>query len=307
MTDKNSLKGNIFEIQRFSVHDGPGIRTTVFMKGCPLTCRWCHNPEGIGSSAEIAFFPNKCIACGRCIDICKHGAHRMEDGVHMYDRTDCRLCGSCAEECCSLALTLVGEEMTASKVIEEVLLDVPFYKTSGGGMTLSGGEPTYQSDFACALLALAREAGVDCVVETSGHCKWQVLEQMLPMVSMFLFDIKDTDPERHEQHTGVGTDLIHENLRKLHHAGAAIMLRCPIVPGLNDLSIHFEGIAALANEMPNLLGVEIMPYHRLGEDKVARFGLDAHDRVASETPPKELIDDWLTKLRDLGVDATVSG
>ena len=295
-----AVTGRIFEIQRFSIHDGPGIRTTVFVKGCALHCQWCHNPEGISPDPELSFFAGKCIGCGYCFSVCSRGAHKTIEDAHVVDRAACRACGHCARECYGKALELVGREISAAEALEQVVRDRPFYETSGGGMTLSGGEPIGQIAFAESLLREAKGAGLHCCVETSGHGAYERLDRILPYVDLWLYDYKDTDPRRHRQYTGVSNRRILANLRALHEAGAHVLLRCPIVPGCNDRDDHFDGIAALAAELPNLRGVEVMPYHRLGESKTERFGMDSR-RIRSQPPQPQTVNSWIAALATRGV------
>jgi pyruvate formate lyase activating enzyme len=293
----HTIQGTIFEIQRFSIHDGPGIRTTVFLKGCPLNCAWCHNPEGISARPHLSFVPEKCIGCGYCFRACPKVAHSWQDGRHVLDREVCVACGTCAAECYAGGLELVGRSITVGEALDEVLRDEPFYQTSGGGMTLSGGEPLYQIEFSEALLDAAKQAGLHCCVETSGCAPY---ERLRPSTDLFLYDIKESDPERHRQYTGAGVEQILDNLRILHARGARLRLRCPIVPGYNDRPDHFEGIAALARSLPGLDGVEVMPYHSFGDSKLDRMGLSAEGRAQSRIPEAPEIAGWVKCLRDLG-------
>ena len=301
MSDRptSRLSGKIFEIQRFSIHDGPGIRTTVFMKGCPLRCWWCHNPEGLVASPHLSFINKKCLRCGYCLQVCPQGAHAFIDGVHFLDRKKCLVCGTCVQECYSGALEIVGRESTVEEVMATVLRDRPFYEYSGGGMTLSGGEPTLQIDFCEALLRSAKDEGLNTGLETCGFSPYDRLERLLPLVDLFLFDLKETDSDLHRKYTGVGNKLILDTLRRLHEAKARLLLRCPIVPGLNDRADHFEALAQMARELPRLEGIEIMPYHALGTDKRERLGLD--QGAFYQVPEKATIEAWSRRLAESGV------
>lgn len=294
------VTGMVFDIQRFCIHDGPGIRTTVFLKGCPLNCLWCHNPEGISPQPQLSFMPDRCIGCRKCMEVCSRGGHREESGKHVLDRTKCVVCGACAAACCCGALEVVGRRMSVAEVMAEVLSDRPFYVTSGGGMTLSGGEPLMQMEFSAALLQAARAEDVSTCVETSGLIDSARLMNLLPLVDLFLYDVKDTDPAHHRSNTGADNAKILENLRLLHDAGAKIILRLPIVPGLNDRADHFEGIARLWGRLPRLAGAEIMPYHPLGRGKNGRFGLLDRGELAA-APDEATVRQWCSRLGSLGV------
>ena len=296
------MTGAIFDIQRFSIHDGPGIRTTVFFKGCPLNCAWCHNPEGISRAHLLSFRPALCIGCGYCFRTCPLQCHRMEDGKHFLERARCEACGRCAAECYAGALELVGREASVEGIMREVLRDKAFYDNSGGGLTLSGGEPLMQPDFAFALLGAAKDAGLHCCVETSGCAARASFDLVRPKVDLFLYDIKETDSARHVEFTGRPNDQILANLRHLHGEGANIILRLPMIPGYNDRPDHFDGIAALARDLPGLKGVEIMPYHQLGENKVERFAMNQSARAKAAAPEPGIVDDWVRELRRRGVN-----
>ena len=300
-TAAGTLTGRIFEIQRFSIHDGPGIRTTVFLKGCPLRCLWCHNPESRRPESQLSFMPDKCIGCGYCLKTCSRGAHKLVDGKHVLDRKVCVVCGDCTRECYAGALELVGKDVTVQAALDEVLRDRPFYDNSGGGITLSGGEPLLQIEFSAALLQAAKTAGLHNCIETCSQVDYERIERVRPFVDLFLCDFKETDPARHREFTGVSNDRILANLRRLHASGAAMRLRCPIIPGLNDRDDHFAGIAALAKELKNCEGVELMPYHRLGESKLDRLGLRDIPRAVSQPPERDTVNGWIAKLTGLGV------
>lgn len=295
------MRGRIFDIQRFCLHDGPGIRTTVFMKGCPLRCPWCHNPEGRTPGAELSFMADRCVGCGYCLRLCPRGAHVIRDGQHVLNRDVCIACGRCAEGCAGGALELIGREVSAAEVLAVVRRDKPFYETSGGGMTLSGGEPTAQPDFALALLQAARAEGLHTALETCGYVRFEELARLLPFVDLVLYDLKELDDARHREWVGVPNAMILENLRRAHDAGHAIVLRLPIIPGYNDRPDHFEVIANLARSLPKLRGVEILPYHPLGTSKAARLGYAAGREAMAPTPEAAKVAEWAAALSRLGV------
>ena len=269
-----NVKATVFDIQRFSVHDGPGIRTTVFLKGCPLNCIWCHNPESKSSRPEIMIYGKSCVGCGECLNACLGKLHKFDDKLHTVDRVSCNGCGKCASACVSGAITLCGKEMSAAEVLSEVVRDKSFYDNSGGGVTVSGGEPLMHTDFCYALFTLAKGEGISTACETSGFGKWENLERLASVTDIFLFDYKETSAERHREYTGMDNSLILDNLARLDSIGAKIVLRCPIIPGLNDREEHFLGIADVANRHPSILRVELEPYHSLGKSKADAIGKD---------------------------------
>ncbi len=295
------MTGRIFDIQRFCIQDGPGIRTTVFLKGCPLHCTWCHNPESISPKPLLSYSADKCVACGACFGRCPERAlAKAGGGKAAVERTRCTLCGKCAEVCDAKALEMVGRDATPEEVIEVVLRDREYYEASGGGMTLSGGEPLFQPAFAEALMREAKRYKLHTAVETSGFADWSVFERMMPVTDLFLFDCKETDPQLHASFTGQTNVGIRKNLRALHAAGANILLRCPMIPEYNARKEHLVGIAALARELPNLKGVELLPYHRLGRPKVNRFGLVSRMPESVKPPEGPEIDGWVLYLRQRG-------
>lgn len=265
-------KALVFNIQKFSVNDGPGIRTTVFLKGCMLDCLWCHNPESKSMKPQLMYHEKLCIGCGECLKVCPKEVHSVgENGAHLIARNECISCGKCVEACVG-ALELVGKEMSVKEILKEVLKDKAFYKNSGGGMTVSGGEPLMKPEFMLSLLRAAKEVGLHNCIETSGFARWEDIEALIPYVDIFLWDVKETDSVHHKEYTGVPNDRILENLRKLNAAGADIILRCPIIPGYNDRKEHLEAIAALAEELDNVQRVDVEPYHPLGKSKCEGLG-----------------------------------
>lgn len=262
--------GLVLDIQRFSVHDGPGIRTTVFLQGCSLRCPWCHNPEGIPAGPVLRCAAARCSLCGACVAACPQGVHGVASGRHILRRALCRQCGACVAVCPTGALRLSSSAMSAEEVAAVVAEDLPFYRRSGGGMTLSGGEPLRQPAFALALLRLAREQGIHTALDTAGQLPWEDLEAALPYVDLFLYDYKAAEED--EALIGASGGLILRNLSALHDAGARILLRCPIVPGIHDNPAHLKGIARVLERSPGILGVELMAYHRLGAGKYRETG-----------------------------------
>ncbi len=263
--------GKIFNIQKFCTNDGPGIRTTVFFKGCPLRCEWCHNPESQSFRAELLYSPESCVSCLRCVGVCESGAQKSSDGTHIFAREDCVGCLKCASLHCP-ALEAVGRDETPEAVLAEVLKDRAFYETSAGGITLSGGEPFAQYEFALELLRLAKASGLHTAVETCGYVATERLVEAAEYVDLFLYDVKETDSELHERFTGVDNSLILANLRRLDSLGARVILRAPIIPGRNARDEHYRALASLANELSCVEAIELEPYHSFGESKHTRLG-----------------------------------
>jgi pyruvate formate lyase activating enzyme len=293
---EQDVSGLVFNIQRFSLHDGPGIRTTVFLKGCFLDCIWCHNPESKDSEPELAYYPDKCVLCGACAAVCPEKLHRFPGAAHVFIRVGCTRCGACAGACVTGALSLIGRKLTAGEALAEVMKDEPFYANSGGGMTISGGEPFYQSGFTLALLRLARQSGLHTCVETCGAVSFETLREAAVVTDLFLYDYKETDTEKHKSFTGLSNKGIFENLEKLDALGSRIALRCPIIPGCNDREDHFRGIGAAANRLRNLTRIELEPYHPLGISKAAGIG-KAAQFTDTGIPSKEISAAWAEAVR----------
>lgn len=305
------MLGNIFDIQRFCVHDGPGIRTTVFVKGCPLRCQWCHNPESQKKEPSVAYYDAKCITCGACANVCENKCH-IFDGTddpsydrpnHRFDREKCIQCGACSESCPSGAIELLGRQASVEDVMSEVIRDKTFYRTSGGGMTVSGGEPLMQGEFLLALLKSAKEHGVHTCIETCGFALAETLESVVPYTDLFLYDIKETDPKRHKELTGAPLDVIVSNLKLIDGLGAKTVLRCPLVPEKNLRDEHLDGIARLASELKNVAEINVMAYHTLGSSKYEALSLiDEMKGIPAMTDEqkRQCIEKISTRLAELG-------
>ncbi len=267
------MRGVIADIQRFSVFDGPGIRTTVFLKGCPLRCRWCHNPECLSPRPQLRFYDAKCVRCGACAAVCPSGVHRMEGGVHHLQAAACALCGRCIEACPAGALEIAGRAAEPGAVMAEVLRDEKYYRSSGGGLTLSGGEPMAQPEFALALLQAARDHGLHTAVETSGYAPRRVLDAFMPLTDLWLYDMKCVDSGKHRALTGVDNARIVDNLDGLLAMERPVVLRCPMIPGINDGADDLKGLADFVNARPGLDHVELMAYHHMGAQKYGQLSL----------------------------------
>lgn len=283
------MKGTIFNIQKFCVNDGPGIRTTVFLKGCPLKCIWCHNPESQSAKSEIMFYKDKCVNCGRCAAVCPNGCHSFENGTHIFDRKNCVRCFLCTKTGCE-ALEKVGRKISTDEVINDVLKDKIFYDNSGGGLTLSGGEPLYQYDFSLEILKKAKESGLHTAIETCGFTSEERIKEISKYVDLFLFDYKETNSELHRKFAGIDNTDILKNLKLLDEIGKDMILRCPIIPGFNAREEHFKGICDTTNKFKNILHIELEPYHSLGESKYISLGTREHKFCP---PSEEEKQSWL--------------
>lgn len=280
------MKAQIFDIKHFAVHDGPGIRTTVFFKGCHLRCLWCHNPEGISSAPQLGYLAHKCTGCGKCVAVCPSGAHKTQNGYpHIFDRAKCIQCGRCAEVCLERNLILYGKEVSLEAVFQEVIEDRDFYDASGGGITLSGGECLNQADFCEQLLKRLKQDDIHTAVDTCGFVSKASLHKVLPYTDLFLYDIKAFDEDVHIHCTGTSNRIILENLKYLDDCGASAEIRIPYVPGYN--SDQLEKIGCFLKDLKHLTGVRILPYHNFAATKYASLGLQNH--LPPDIPSQEAL------------------
>ncbi|MBA4383391.1 MAG: glycyl-radical enzyme activating protein [Anaerolinea sp.] len=267
-----SEKGMIFDIKKYSINDGPGIRTTVFFQGCPLACQWCHNPESQPHTSVLMYRLNRCVLCGECIGVCKHQSITINSKVET-DRSTCEVCGACVLACYNGAREVSSYQASVDQVMSEVLRDIPFYEGSGGGVTFSGGEPLLQHRFLLELLRACRECDLHTVVDTSGYAAWDTLNSIRGVVDLFLFDLKMMDEEHHIQYTGVSNRLILSNLKQLAEAGSSIYIRIPLIPGINDDEANLRESGEFIRALPNITGVELMGYHDLAAAKYDALGI----------------------------------
>ena len=283
--------GYIMKISRFCTDDGPGIRTVVFLKGCPLKCIWCHNPESQKKVPEIMYDSKKCIGCKSCYKVCKNGCHSFDKNTHVFVLSKCIACGKCSEVCPTDAIELVGKNISADEVLKEIERDSVFYQTSNGGVTISGGEPLYQPDFTIEILKRCKEKGIHTAIETSGFSDRSTLKRVLQYCDLVLYDIKETDEKKHKKVTGVPLKPILENINTISQSGIPFIIRLPIVPGINDKKNHFYKVKNIIKNINICKGVEIMPYHMLGAYK---YDLLQRKNLCSDIiePTDKMIDLW---------------
>jgi pyruvate formate lyase activating enzyme len=289
------MKGLVFNIQRFSVSDGPGIRTTVFLKGCPLHCKWCHNPESISPDEQLVLRADRCVRCGDCFALCKNHAVRRVNGGFTTIRDLCVECSECIEVCNAEAREIAGKEMSKNEVMKEVEKDVIFYEQSGGGVSFSGGEPLLQHEFLQGLLEACREKGIHTVVDTAGFTSPDILKKVSAFVDLFLFDLKTLDEQKHREFTGVSNSLILGNLKRLAEWKKQTIVRIPIIPGVNDDPVSIRQSGAFVASLGNVSEIHLLPYHTIGVEKYKRLGMEY---VMEQTVPPSA-DDLSTIVKEL--------
>lgn len=298
--------GTIFDIKRYAIHDGPGVRTTVFFKGCLLGCWLCHNPESQAFDSELMVRDGRCTRCGDCIEACAQDAVSLNESSVDIDRYRCDLCGACADVCLPEAIEIVGRDVTVADLMEEVEKDVVYYDESGGGVTVSGGEPFAQPEFLLELLSSCKARGIRTAVDTCGHTAPDVFQTVAEHVDLFLYDLKIMNDERHREFTGVGVDSIHGNLRWLAEQGAAVVVRFPLLPGINDDEENIRAMGGFLASLENRPPVDILPYHRAGVDKYDRLGREPR-LPETPLPSDEAIAAVARQLEGFGIHVTVRG
>lgn len=304
--DRNMKSGLVTDIQRFSLNDGPGIRTTVFLKGCNMKCSWCHNPETISHKKELMFYKNKCIGCGRCFNTCPSGVHSVVDGVHVIDREKCTLCGKCVELCYAEALVFSASEKTSDEVMFEILQDKIYYDESNGGVTLSGGEVTCQKDFALEIIEKCKQNGIKTAIETNLLLPFDQIKDLLAAVDLVMFDIKIFDGEEHKKHTLVDNKKILENVKKLDELGVPFIVRTPLIPNVTDSLENLSAIAEYISATKNLLCYEILNFNPLGASKYESLAKD-NEFAAAKPFVNEKLNELAKQLEKFNIKVKVGG
>ncbi len=298
--------GMVSNIQRYSTQDGPGIRTTVFLKGCPLNCWWCHNPEGRSGNPQVIIQESRCVLCGECIVICPTAGSNSSDEAPRKAGAECTLCGACVDACPTGARQMTGGRRTVDEVIAEVVKDSIFYDDSGGGVTFSGGEPLMQPRYLRALLEACRARGIHTAVDTCGYAPLENLRDAVPATDLFLYDLKFMDEASHIRYTGVSNAVILANLEELGQVHGNIWLRIPIIPGLNDSEDQLDAMARFAASVPGVRQVNLLPYHRTGVQKFKRLGQNYH-LPGLRPPTKEQMDSALARFSAAGLNVKTGG
>lgn len=296
-------EGLIFDVKRYAIHDGPGIRTTVFFKGCPLSCWWCHNPEGRSFCKELMVWPDRCIDCRICELACPNSAISLLNNSIVTERDKCKVCGICAAKCPANAREIVGRIVSVDEVMQEVEKDFPFYDESGG-ITVSGGEPLAQPVFLHTLLNKCKNKDIHTTVDTSGYTEKKILAKISNKVDLFLYDLKVMDCKKHELYTGVSNRPIIENLEMLDTLGKQIIIRFPLIPRVNSTKANISAMCELVSGLKNIRRINILPYHRLGVDKAKRLGKQI--RIFAK-PTDRMLDQSLRLIKSYGFDVNVVG
>ena len=295
----------IINIQKYSIHDGPGIRTTVFFKGCPLNCLWCHNPESQNPSPEIMFFEERCTGCGSCVKVCTSKAIKFIGGSPVIDTCKCNLCGKCSDLCLSNARELVGKDITVKHLMSEIVKDEVFYEESNGGVTFSGGEPLMYADYLVNVLKFCKDKNIHTTIDTSGYATFEQFEKIIDKVDLILFDIKHMNNEKHLEYTGVSNTVILENLKVLSERGSNIYIRMPIIAGINDDDENIDKAVDFLSKL-NIIQVNLLPYHKMGMDKYRRLNMQ-YKLSGEETPTEEVMNQIAEKFKKAGIKIKIGG
>ena len=306
MDTSDACRGVVFDIKRFAIHDGPGIRTTVFLKGCPLRCTWCHNPESWGANAEVGFQPSRCIGCLKCIDVCSKGAISFENNNLVTDIDKCNFCAECVDVCTAGAREVIGRTLSVDQVIDVVQRDVPFYDESGGGVTFSGGEPLAQHEFLCELLARCKQKGIHTAVDSTCCTLPEVIDKISVGADMFLCDVKHIDSEKHRKFTGMGNEEILANIKRLALSGKPIFVRVPIVPGFNDDDRNIEATCRFVGSLGAVSGIDVLPYNPGGSEKSGRL-LKVPEVSQFAAPTDEQMNRIAEKIGSFGFKVKIRG
>ena len=299
-------KGVIFDIRKYSIHDGPGIRTTVFFKGCPLRCWWCHNPEGQDVEPELVYRKSRCLGCDECSKSCQREAISLVAQSISVNREKCVPCNNCCRVCPSDALSIAGKQMTVKEILEEIEKDRTFYEESRGGVTFSGGEPLMQPDFLNALLNECKERAIHTAVNTCGFAQYEIIDRIRDKVDLFLYDIKTMDNRKHRKYTGASNEQILKNLKKLAESGSSIVISFPIIPGINDDDKNVTRTAEFISSLPNIQQVNLLPYHRAGIEKYKNLGKPYKlDKI--QPPSNQRVKSVKEKMEAFGIRVGIGG
>ncbi len=300
MQATRSVVGLVFDIQRFCIEDGPGIRTTVFLKGCSIRCPWCSNPESFSRKPQLAHFHATCLLCGSCVQACPEQAIAIERKIWHVDRNKCTACGQCVSACTQNALKIIGQSMSCAEVVAECLRDKPFYEESGGGITLSGGEPASQAEFSATILEAAQRLGIHTAVETNGFCPWPELERIARHTDLFLFDLKILDGEGSKRLIGADPGVILENLERIDRMGKSVIIRFPIIPGYTDDRQNIEQVLSAASRLRHAAELQVLPFHQYGKHKYRAldypYGMEAIDSLTHDQA-RQIIARHATRLK----------
>lgn len=296
----------LFAIKRYALHDGPNIRTTIFFKGCPLSCHWCHNPEGIDYAIKIVSLDNKCIGCGECVDNCPENALQLPGKKVFRDLARCNSCQSCVDTCPALAHEPTGQEMSTEQLLAEIKKDLPFYDQSGGGVTISGGEPLWQPEGLLSLLRECGTLGIHRTVDTSGFAPTKTLMQVADHTELFLFDLKLMDNKQHQYFTGVANDLILKNLKTLAKAGQPTRVRIPLISKINDDEPNIRATGTFVAECNDIQGIDVLPYHSAATAKYKKIGTE-YKGEHFKAPSREKITRTVQLLKQYISDVRVGG